>query len=195
MPKRLENLGSFARTILAIVGYGHAYVVFPFSHMEEFRVYERQARERGLGLWGGKDVKSEPGQARAPTEEHYVSSARSNKYHHPECVWAQKISPSNLVTFKSPEEAQSRGYVPCKVCNPPIASSDKEPAQASVQSPAASTSSNGEETVYVTRTGTKYHRAGCRYLSKSMIPMPLQEAAQRYRPCSVCRPTMPKADR
>jgi len=43
-------------------------------------------------------------------------------------------------------------------------------------------------TVYVTRTGAKYHRSGCRYLSKSQIPMPLEQAKQRYGPCSVCNP-------
>lgn len=43
-------------------------------------------------------------------------------------------------------------------------------------------------TVYVTRTGSKYHRAGCRYLSKSKIPMPLEDARKQYGPCSVCGP-------
>jgi micrococcal nuclease len=43
-------------------------------------------------------------------------------------------------------------------------------------------------TVYVTRTGEKYHRAGCRYLARSQIPLALAEAAKRYGPCSVCRP-------
>jgi endonuclease YncB( thermonuclease family) len=43
-------------------------------------------------------------------------------------------------------------------------------------------------TVYATRTGTKYHQAWCRYLSKSMIPAPLTEARKRYGPCSVCNP-------
>jgi micrococcal nuclease len=43
-------------------------------------------------------------------------------------------------------------------------------------------------TVYVTRTGEKYHRAGCRYLARSQIPMSLPDAAARYGPCSVCRP-------
>jgi hypothetical protein len=43
-------------------------------------------------------------------------------------------------------------------------------------------------TVYVTRTGTKYHRDGCRYLSRSRIPMSLAEAAKRYAPCSVRKP-------
>ena len=42
--------------------------------------------------------------------------------------------------------------------------------------------------VYVTKTGTKYHSAGCRYLSKSCIPIKLSEAKKRYSPCSVCNP-------
>lgn len=44
------------------------------------------------------------------------------------------------------------------------------------------------QTVYVTNTGTKYHRAGCRYLSKSSIPISLEAASNRYGPCSVCSP-------
>ena len=46
-----------------------------------------------------------------------------------------------------------------------------------------------EQTVYITKTGKKYHRAGCRYLSHSKIPISLKEAkANGYTPCSVCRP-------
>jgi hypothetical protein len=45
-----------------------------------------------------------------------------------------------------------------------------------------------EVTVYATRTGSKYHRSDCRHLSKSKIPISLEEAAERYGPCSVCRP-------
>lgn len=43
-------------------------------------------------------------------------------------------------------------------------------------------------TVYVTRTGEKYHAAGCRYLARSQIPMALAEAVSRYGACSVCSP-------
>lgn len=44
-------------------------------------------------------------------------------------------------------------------------------------------------TVYITKTGKKYHRAGCRYLSRSQIPISLKEAeAEGYQPCSVCNP-------
>lgn len=48
---------------------------------------------------------------------------------------------------------------------------------------------DGDETVYITKTGTKYHRAGCRYLSKSAIQIEKDEAIrQGYTACSVCKP-------
>ena len=45
-----------------------------------------------------------------------------------------------------------------------------------------------EAVVYVTRTGTKYHRAECPHLSRSRIQMSLREARLRYEPCATCRP-------
>lgn len=45
-----------------------------------------------------------------------------------------------------------------------------------------------EKTVYVTRTGQKYHRQGCHYL-KSCIPMDKGDAIRGgYTPCKVCQP-------
>lgn len=45
------------------------------------------------------------------------------------------------------------------------------------------------DVVYTTRTGTKYHRAGCRYLKSSAIPISRQHAEQMgYTPCRICRP-------
>jgi hypothetical protein len=44
------------------------------------------------------------------------------------------------------------------------------------------------EKVYVTRTGSKYHRESCSSLRSSKIEMPLGEAAARYGPCANCRP-------
>lgn len=43
-------------------------------------------------------------------------------------------------------------------------------------------------TVYVTRTGEKYHRNGCRYLRRSKIAISLENAKFAYSPCSVCNP-------
>jgi hypothetical protein len=44
------------------------------------------------------------------------------------------------------------------------------------------------ETVYITKSGKKYHRADCRFLSKSKIALPLAEAKKYYRPCKICMP-------
>ena len=44
------------------------------------------------------------------------------------------------------------------------------------------------KTVYITRTGAKYHLGSCRYLKSSKIPISLEKAKQNYGPCSVCRP-------
>lgn len=44
-------------------------------------------------------------------------------------------------------------------------------------------------TIYVTRTGKRYHRAGCRSLTKSSIPMSLKDAkAKGYTACKICHP-------
>jgi hypothetical protein len=57
------------------------------------------------------------------------------------------------------------------------------------QKPKASRNTGGGETVYITRTGKKYHRAGCSSLSKSSIPISKSDAEARgYGPCSRCRP-------
>ncbi len=50
--------------------------------------------------------------------------------------------------------------------------------------------SGGETIVYITTTGSKYHQDGCRYLSKSKIPVSCADAiAQGYEPCGVCKPS------
>jgi len=51
----------------------------------------------------------------------FWASKGSNKYHYPECKWAQKINKKNLIKFSSPEDAIKAGYTPCKVCKPPEA--------------------------------------------------------------------------
>ena len=54
----------------------------------------------------------------------------------------------------------------------------------------ATASSGG--TVYITNTGAKYHRWGCRYLSESAIPKSCSWVkANGYTPCGVCKPYCP----
>ena len=80
-------------------------------------------------------------------------------------------TPGSLVAQAQPASAQ-----------PPVAA-QSQPMTAAQNPQAAST-----ETVYVTKSGTKYHKAGCQSLSNSSIPMNRTEAAQKYGPCGICKP-------
>lgn len=58
--------------------------------------------------------------------------------------------------------------------------------QQTITQPAQNVNNN---TVYITKSGAKYHRSGCRYLKSSCIPITLSEAqSEGYTPCSVCNP-------
>lgn len=47
----------------------------------------------------------------------------------------------------------------------------------------------GVTTVYVTKSGKKYHRAECQFLAKSKIAINLVQAKKRsFTPCGVCKP-------
>lgn len=57
--------------------------------------------------------------------------------------------------------------------------------RASAEPPAPATRA---DIVYVTKTGKKYHLAGCQHLRKSASPLPLEKARQTHEPCSRCKP-------
>jgi len=67
--------------------------------------------------------------------------------------------------------------------------SSSRPVVAAAARTSAAPKASGDVIVYVTATGHRYHRDGCRYLSKSRIAITLAKAkAEGYRPCSVCDP-------
>lgn len=45
-----------------------------------------------------------------------VASKNGGKYHYPWCPGAKQISPQNLITFNSIEEARAAGYTPASNC-------------------------------------------------------------------------------
>lgn len=121
----------------------------------------------------------------------YITRTGS-KYHRDGC---RSLAKSRIPI--SLKEASAKGFGPCSICRPPKVDSAAQSSKAAVSSISPSPNNitpggNEDVVVYVTRTGAKYHRAGCRYLARSMIPMPLKEAAARYGPCSVCRPPVPR---
>ncbi len=44
--------GTFLNAEIIRQGYGFAYTKYPFKYLEEFRMYEKEARESRKGLWG-----------------------------------------------------------------------------------------------------------------------------------------------
>jgi endonuclease YncB( thermonuclease family) len=108
--------GNFLNAEIVKQGYGHAYTTYPFKYLDEFRAYEREAREAERGLWG--------------THSHDAVLLASGD-------GQGKVDPDQIV--------------------------------------------------YVTRTGTKYHRAGCRSLARSQIPIALKNVGS-YGACGICRP-------
>ena len=55
--------------------------------------------------------------------------------------------------------------------------------------PVQALAASGSTTVYITKSGTKYHTSTCSYLSQSKIPITLSDAVNNgYSPCSRCKP-------
>lgn len=86
------------------------------------------------------------------------------------------------------DEGYEKGYADGKqtAAAAAPASPSGSSGEKAVNSPAAQETST---TVYITETGSKYHRSGCSYLKKSCISISLSSAkAQNYTPCSRCNP-------
>jgi micrococcal nuclease len=94
------------------LGYMQAIHCPPNTRYEDIFVdLEREAQNQGRGLWVVK--------ADAAVSGAYVGSRRSLVYHYPSCKLIDNIGESNKVYFVLPAQAAAKGYIPCKVCNPP----------------------------------------------------------------------------
>ena len=52
------------------------------------------------------------------TEYQYIASKNRPTFHKPDCRWAKRISPENLVGYKTRDDAINAGKKPCKQCKP-----------------------------------------------------------------------------
>jgi hypothetical protein len=86
------------------------------SEQEEVRPKEESTVQKAISNDGrSADQKS----STLPKENGtFMGSITSKKYHRPDCRYALKIKPDNRIYFPSIEDANSQGYLPCKVCNP-----------------------------------------------------------------------------
>lgn len=119
-----------------------------------------------------------------------VSCGKNNSYKHPHQQTLDKLKVKNIKVYRTDEagtiiatsngsslsfNAKQGSYIGGDYVAPkPKPKSDPKPV---------------EQTVYVTKTGKKFHRNGCRSLSKSKISISRSNAIKKgYSPCSVCKP-------
>ncbi|WP_338826309.1 hypothetical protein MTBGP_11170 [Moorella thermoacetica] len=134
-----------------------------------------------------------------------ISVGKGNSYGHPAQQTLDRLASAGVQIYRTDEAgtiiATSDGNTikidkqasPVKPHAPPASTVEKPSASsdsgAAVAPAAPVPVKSSDITVYITRTGKKYHLDGCRYLAKSKIPISLSEAkAMGYTPCSVCGP-------
>lgn len=167
--------GTFLNAELVKEGYAKVSTYPPnVKYADLFTKLQKEARENNRGLWAPEKARvTTPQKSILTGEETVYVTKTGKKYHRAGCRYLSR----SMIPISLKEGVYS--YGPCSVCNPPVLNliepAQKEPVKKSF-------------IVYVTRTGSKYHRAGCRYLRKSSIPMSLEDAKRRYSPCSVCNP-------
>lgn len=96
------------------------------------------------------------------------------------------------ITKKAVEKAWVNGsytaYNPLKLFNKSTGSNSKTKSDnGSSKDESEKSEESDSEVVYITRTGTRYHKNGCMYLRKSKIAITKREAIKKgYVPCKIC---------
>ncbi|MCI1966846.1 MAG: MBL fold metallo-hydrolase [Oscillospiraceae bacterium] len=133
-----------------------------------------------------------------------VEVGAGNSYGHPTAATLSKLQKIGATVYRTDNDGTIIFTSDAKTITVDKKASNKQeqappvsqkPA-ATVQKPSskapavvAPSTDNQSVTVYITDTGSKYHRDGCRYLKKSKHPISLKDAkAQGYGPCSRCNP-------
>ena len=101
----------------------------------------------------------------------------------------EKAAQEEAERQRSEEAAAAEAAAAAAAEQEAAAAAAAEQEAAAAAAAAAAASGGGGDTVYITNTGEKYHRDGCRYLKKSQIAISRSDAiAQGYGACSVCNP-------
>jgi len=100
--------GSFLNAEIVKQGYGHAYVQYPFKYLDQFRDYERQAREGRRGLWSDSATAVEQMATSKEPARVWVNTA-SKVYH---CPGTRYYGATKSGKYMRQDEAQAAGYRP-----------------------------------------------------------------------------------
>ncbi len=105
--------GTFLNAEVIKQGYGFVYRYFLFKYFDEFKQYEREARENEIGLWS--DGGGEESFVAYESESDIVYITRTGKKYHKEGCGSLRRSKIPIFLY----EACKRRYAPCSNCDPP----------------------------------------------------------------------------
>jgi len=138
-----------------------------------------------------------------------ISCGKGNKYGHPTQETLNKLRDKNVKVYRTDENGtvvatsdgtsirfnKSPGSYKGIDVVAPIQKPSVKPQPKPVPKPSSKPvikpqpSDNKSVTVYITKTGKKYHRNGCKSLRKSKIPISKNDAINKgYTPCGMCNP-------
>ena len=113
-----------------------------------------------------------------------ISVGEGNRYGHPAEETLKKLKDKGIAVYRTDYNGNVIIKTDGDTLEVVVQKNQRETTSIQSRAPPLSQS---EETVYITKTGSKYHKAGCRSLKKSCIPIGLKEAKERgYKACSVC---------
>jgi len=152
-----------------------------------------------VGHHGSRSSTSQQFLNKVSPEYAVISCGKNNSYGHPHVETLQKLKDANVKTFRTDEQgtiiATTDGEKVVFNINATTIQINAQPVTPPVEVkndttiPTTENADKKEITVYITNSGAKYHTNGCQSLSKSKIPITLNEAkAQGYTPCSKCHP-------
>lgn len=125
-----------------------------------------------------------------------ISCGANNKYGHPHDITIKKLNNNKIKTYRTDKDGTIHAISDGKNIKFETIKSDKKTHTTANSTKKPTTAVNNiksedkkEEVVYITKSGKKYHRAGCKYLKSSQIKISKKEAIKKgYTPCSVCNP-------
>jgi micrococcal nuclease len=182
--------GMFLNAEIVKQGYGHAYVKYPFKYLDQFRNYEREAREAQRGLWADAAATAE--QKTPPTAPVRVWVNTASKVYH--CPGTRYYGNTSRGSYMTETEARASGNKPAygRACGPvdapaATAASEVAPATSRVSASPSRAAGRPGTKVWVNTSSRVYHCPGTRYYgtTKNGRYMRQDEAqAAGYRPAS-----------
>lgn len=138
-----------------------------------------------LGHHGSSTSSSRDFLSKVNPDAAIISCGADNSYGHPQEETLNTLNELNIKYFRTDEN----GNILVATDGKKIAVSDSLNNSLSIDRSVSSENKKESQSVYVTKTGKKYHTDKCRYYSDNCIKISKEDAkANGYEPCDSCNP-------